>query len=274
VRKGKEVRKDETMDNSNGIYAAQADRAYCVDAIDFMRMLPDKSIDLIIADPPYYRINGFFDFQFDSEEDYLLWCMEWVEQCFRILKDSGAFYCWCSCLMLDKLSVHVLDQFKWDKRNLIVWNYKTGRAGKRAYRQESEFCWFYSKQNHLLNVDAIRIPYTSFGFEKDKRKNPAGKTCGNVWESPRIMPNFKEYAGHPTQKPLMLCERIVRASSQVGDMVMVPFAGSGSEVVACIRLGRLFFATENCETYYHDILSPRLDMARLVSVEGEQRHGK
>lgn len=62
MRKGKEVRKDETMDNSNGIYAAQADRAYCVDAIDFMRMLPDKSIDLIIADPPYYRINGFFDF--------------------------------------------------------------------------------------------------------------------------------------------------------------------------------------------------------------------
>ena len=186
--------------------------------------------------------------------------------CLKILKDSGLFYCLYSSLMLDNISVHVLDQYEWNKRNLIVWNFKTGRAGKRAYRHESEFCWFYSKQDHILNVDEIRIPYTSLDFEKDKRKNPAGKTCGNVWECPRIMPNFKEYTGHPTQKPLMLCERIVRASSREGDVVMIPFAGSGSEAVACKRLGRHFLATENCETYYHDILVPRL--AKEYSASG------
>lgn len=251
--------------NREQTHALQMDTAYCMDAVEFMKMLPEKCVDLVIADPPYFRINGFFDFRFESESDYLAWCMEWAEQCCRILKTTGAFYCWGSIIMLDKLSVHVFEKLEWTKRNLIVWNYKTGRAGKKTYRNEAEFCWFYSKQEHMLNVDAIRIPYTGKGHEQDRRKNPAGKTCGNVWECSRIMPNFKEYAGHPTQKPLMLCERIVRASSREGDVVMIPFAGSGSEAAACIRLGRHFWATENHEPYYQDILSPRLEMARLES---------
>ena len=123
--------------------------------------------------------------------------------------------------------------------------------------------------------------YKVFGFEiwfskkvtEDdivRRYIVGGINCTLI--SLNCIPDFKEYAGHPTQKPLMLCERIVRASSQVGGMVMVPFAGSGSEVVVCIRLGRHFLTNENCETYYHDILSPRSDMACLESVEGGQRY--
>ena len=103
--------------------------------------------------------------------------------------------------------------------------------------------WFYSNPLHGINIDAVRIPY-DVGGEKDRRKNPKGKSCGNVWEFPRIMPNYKEATGHPTQKPEKLAERMLLASSKAGDLVVIPFAGSGSEVVQCIKNGRDFIASE------------------------------
>lgn len=229
-----------------------------MDCMKVLRNLSSCSVDLVIADPPYYHMKGDFDFVFQSPSEYLEWCSNWARECYRILKPTGAFYCWGSCLMIDKLSVEVLDRFDWIKRNLIVWNYKTGRPGKATYRNEAEFLWFYSKQQHQINHDAIRIPYCS-GSEKDKRKNPKGKTCGNVWEIPRIMPNYKEATGHPTQKPEKLAERIILASSSPGDMVMIPFAGSGSEIVQCIKNRRKFIATEISSNYVQNMILPRLE---------------
>ena len=129
---------------------------------------------------------------------------------------------------------------------------------KTAYRNETEFLWFYSNALHEISQDKIRIPYCA-GGEKDKRKNPKGKTCGNVWEFPRIMPNYKEATGHPTQKPEELAKRIILASSKPGDLVVIPFAGSGSEIVQSIRNGRNFLASEINESYVGQIILPRLE---------------
>lgn len=230
---------------------------YAGDCIVMLCGLPDESVDLIIADPPYYRMCGGFDFVFHSESEYLEWCAEWVKECYRILKPTGAFYCWGSSLMIDRISVEVLSKFRWMKRNLIVWNYKTGRPGKGTYRVETEFLWFYSNPLHEINHDAVRIPYLP-GGEKDKRKNPKGKSCGNVWEFPRIMPNYKEATGHPTQKPEKLAERMILASSRPGDLVVIPFAGSGSEIVACIKKERSFMASELNTAYVQEIILPRI----------------
>lgn len=230
---------------------------YISDCIPVLRGLPDGSADLVIADPPYYRMMGEFDFVFRSEEEYLEWCMGWVRECYRILKPTGAFYCWGSSRMIDRVSVEVLNRFGWVKRNLIVWNYKTGRPAKTAYRNETELLWFYSKELHTLNLDEIRIAYSK-GSEKDKRKNPKGKSCGNVWEFSRIMPNYKEWTGHPTQKPEKLAERILLASSKPGDLVLIPFAGSGTEIEACIRTGRNWLAAEKEEKYIQEFILPRI----------------
>lgn len=222
-----------------------------------LKKISSSSVDLVIADPPYYHMKGDFDFIYQSVQEYLEWCYEWVSECYRILKPTGAFYCWGSGQMLDKLSVNVLDKFSWIKRNLIVWNYKTGRPGKGTYRNEAEFLWFYSNPLHEVNHDEIRIPYCE-GSKKDKRKNPKGKSCGNVWEYSRIMPNFKEATAHPTQKPEKLAERILLASSKPGDLVVIPFAGSGSEIVQSIKNGRDFIASEINPYYIRDIILPRL----------------
>jgi len=232
-----------------------------MDCIEYMKTLPDKSVKLIIADPPYYKTYGDFDFVFKDEKGYIEWSKKWVSEAHRILKDDGAFYCWGSDKMIDKMSVLVIDNYDWIKRNLIVWNFKTGRAAKVAYRNESEFMWFYSKKNHKLNVDDIRIPYTNgIDHTKDKRKNPKGKTCGNVWENSRIMPNYPEWVNHPTQKPLNICNRIVLASSNEGDLIYVPFAGSGSEIISCIENNRNYIATE-IEDKYIKITKERIKNA-------------
>ena len=171
-----------------------------------------------------------------------------------------------------KLSAHVLDKFDWIKWNLIVWNYRTGRPAKETYRNEAGFLWFYSNPLHEINIDAVRIPYDE-GGEKDKRKNPKGKSCGNVWEFPRIMPNYKEATGHPTQKPEKLAERMLLASSRAGDLVVIPFAGSGSEVVQCIKNGRDFIASEINESYVGNIILPRLQKETDCSVSAQEKGG-
>lgn len=236
----------------------ERNRIYEADCTAMLKEISSSSVDLVIADPPYYRMKGDFDFIFQSAEEYLEWCFEWVQECHRILKPTGAFYCWGSARMIDSLSVKVLDKFSWIKRNLIVWNFKTGRPGKAVYRNEADFLWFYSKPLHKLNHDAIRIPYCK-GCGKDKRKNPKGKSCGNVWECSRIMPNYKEATEHPTQKPEKLAERIILASSKPDDLVVIPFAGSGSEIVQSIKNGRNFIASEINHYYIQNIILPRLN---------------
>ena len=240
----------------------EKDCIYHADCMDMLRQLPEKSVDLVIADPPYYHMKGDFDFVFQTVSEYLAWCRTWVKECHRILKPTGAFYCWGSAQMIDKLSVEVLDSFDWIKRNLIVWNFRTGRPAKAAYRVETDFLWFYSNPRHKINTDAIRIPYDE-GGERDKRKNPKGKSCGNVWEFPRIMPNYKEATGHPTQKPERLAERMVLASSKEGDVIVIPFAGSGSEIVQCAKNGRYFIAAETNEAYVKDMILPRLEKEHI-----------
>lgn len=214
-------------------------------------LIDNQSIDLIIADPPYYKTYGEFDFVFKDETEYLNWVRQWVKECYRVLKNTGGFYCWGTQKMIDKISCFVLSEYDWIKRDLIIWNFKTGRPEKQGYRKETEFMWFYSKKDHYLNIDDIRIPYTSGGVEKDKRKNPLGKTCGNVWEFPRIMKNYPEWVDHPTQKPLNICDRIVKASSRENDLILIPFVGSGSECVSAKRLNRQYIGFELDEKYYN-----------------------
>lgn len=241
------------------------------DCLDYMRGINDESVDLVIADPPYYKTYGGFDFVFKDENEYLEWTRRWVSEAVRCLKPTGALYVWGSDKMIDKVSVLVLDRIaSIHKRNLIVWNYQTGRPGKKAYRNETEFMWFYSKDGHVLNIDDIRIPYTnSIGHDKDKRKNPLGKSCGNVWVASRIKPNYPEWVDHPTQKPLEICDRIVKASSCVGDTVLIPFAGSGSEIVSCMRLGRNWLASEIDESYC-DLIKRRIDGLAIQQGRGRR----
>ena len=205
------------------------------DCLELMKDIPDASVDLIIADPPYgvnyqsnYRKNKFKKLTNDN-----VIMTEWLDDAYRVLKDDGALYCYTSWDVFSEWFESISKHFK--VKNTIVWYKRGGGLGdlKGAYIFNHEFIIYAVKGRHLLN----------------------GKRLNDVWEIPKD--NVNKYL-HPTQKPLDLSKRIIEKSTKENDVVLVPFAGSGSECVSAIELKRFFIGIEK-EKEYVDIANKRIE---------------
>ena len=216
------------------------------DAVDFLKALPDSSVQLILIDPPY---NLDLD-KWDSFNNYLDWAKEWLDQIYRILSDSG------NCVIFggfqyqdlkkgDLLEVLHYTRHKTDLRftNLIIWYYKNGMSAHRFFANRHEEAVWLSKTNkYYFDLDSVRVPFdeaTKEMYKKDKRLNPEsvdkGKNPTNVWEIGRLNGNSTERVGHLTQKPVELIRRFVKALSFEGSIVLDFFAGSGTTGRVCIE---------------------------------------
>lgn len=173
---------------------------------------------------------------------------------------GGVLYCYQQDINKVADLVQVIREVGLTVQSDILWYYATGRPQGKCFRKEHEFILYCSKgAPAVFNTDAVRIPYES----RDKRHNPKGKSLGTVWRAPRIMPNYGNYTGHPTQKPTLLSDRMILASSNTGDTVLIPFAGSGSEVESAVRLGRNFLACELNGKYIKQCILPRIRRYRM-----------
>jgi site-specific DNA-methyltransferase (adenine-specific) len=227
-------------------------------AVDFLKTLPDSSIQLILIDPPY---NLDLD-SWDSFQNYIDWAKGWLDQIYRVLSDSG------NCVIFggfqyqdlkkgDLLEILYYTRHKTPLRfvNLIIWYYKNGMSAHRFFANRHEEAVWLSKTNkYYFNLDSVRVPFddaTKQLYKKDKRLNPEsiekGKNPTNVWEIGRLNGNSKERVGHPTQKPAELIRRFVRALSFEGSIVLDFFAGSGTTGRVCIEERRhsLLVDTDN-----------------------------
>ena len=176
---------------------------------------------------------------------------------------GGVLYCYQQDINKVADLVQVIREVGLTVQSDILWYYAPGRPQGKCFRKEHEFILYCSKgEPAVFNTDAVRIPYES----RDKRHNPKGKSLGTVWRAPRIMPNYGNYTGHPTQKPTLLSDRMILASSNVGDTVLVPFAGSGSEVESAVCLGRNFLACEINGEYIKQCILPRIRRYRMPTV--------
>ena len=175
----------------------------------------------------------------------------------RVLKDTGSLYLHCDPTASHYLKL-VLDQVFGAKKfqNELVWYYRGGGASKRRFGRKHDTILFYTKgEEWPFNLDAVRMPYSTDVLESlpsryDKsyrgakvysgyRPHPLGKIPDDVWPIQPIMPSDrKERLGYPTQKPLALLERIIGASSNEGDLVLDPFCGCGTALVAAQKLNR------------------------------------
>lgn len=201
------------------------------------------------------NVKGKFDFVWQTYAAYLDWCRDWLAECARLLPYGGVLYVYQQDINKVADIVQVLRSAGLTVQSDILWYYATGRPQKKCFRKEHEFILYCSKgEPAVFNGDAVRIPYET----EDKRHNPKGKSLGTVWRASRIKPNYKVYTGHPTQKPTLLSERMILTSSNPGDTVLIPFAGSGSEIESAIRLGRNYVAIEKSETYIETMIRPRL----------------
>ncbi len=175
----------------------------------------------------------------------------------RILRDTGSIYLHCDPTASHYLKLLMDAVFGMGRfRNEIVWCYRGGGVPKADFARKHDILLRYSKtKTATFNVDAVRIPYSddvlnSSASRYDKsyrsnkvyegyRPNERGKHPEDWWTIQPIMPSDKkERVGYPTQKPLKLLDRIIKASSNDGDMILDPFAGCATACVAAERLGR------------------------------------
>jgi site-specific DNA-methyltransferase (adenine-specific) len=230
------------------------------DTIDALQnQIEDGSIDLIFADPPYNigkNFNGLID-KWKSEEEYLKWSYQWIDLCIRKLKPNGSFYVMTSTQNMPYFDIYLRNRMIVLSR--IVWYYdSSGVQAKRYYGSLYEpilFC-VKNKNNYVFNSNAILVEARTGSVRKlvDYRKPipkvyNSKKVPGNVWEIPRVRYRMKEYENHPSQKPVALLERIIKASSNEGDIVLDPFSGTFTTSYAAKKLKRRSIGIEMQEEY-------------------------
>lgn len=244
------------------------------DALDLMRSLPDNCVDIIIADPPYSLAKdrefgeGAY---FSSRDKWFHWCKEWINESKRILSPSGNIFiyaihhnaCFLQCYLYE---------IGLEYRRQVIWHYENGWSKYRnslACHYEP-ILWFARSKDSTFHT--IREPYKSKQRLRHKiTKNgkvwiphPDGKQAGDVWNIPTLAGRrfAEERTEHPTQKPLALSRRLIEHFSNSGDLVVVPFVGSGSECVAAYELNRRYIGAE-INPHYLEIAKNRLEKASL-----------
>jgi len=219
------------------------------DAIQFLKKVPDNSIQLVMVDPPY---NLDLDY-WDTFENYLEWAKQWLDEIYRILSPSG------NCVIFggfqyqdlkkgDLLEILHYSRHNTDLRftNLVIWYYKNGMTAYRYFaNRHEEAVWLSKTKKYYFDLDSVRMPFSEEQKKaalRDKRLIPAnvekGKNPTNVWEIGRLNGNAKERVGHPTQKPVELIRRFVKGLSYEGSTVLDFFAGSGSTSRVCLEENR------------------------------------
>lgn len=221
--------------------------------------IPDNSIDLIFADPPYNigkDFNGFKD-KWEFENDYLEWSYSWLNLCVKKLKHNGSLYLMASTQSMPYFDLYLRDRLTILSR--IVWYYdSSGVQAKKYYGSLYEpilYC-VKDKRNYTFNSSDILVEAKTGSVRKliDYRKATPSvynskKVPGNVWEFPRVRYRMPEYEEHPTQKPTSLLERIIKASSNEGDVVLDIFSGTFTTSFVAKQLNRKSIGIELQEKY-------------------------
>lgn len=256
------------------------------DCLERIKELDSDSIDLVYMDPPFFTqkmqklssnegIEFVFDDSWNSMEEYLEYISIRIEECKRVLKKTGSIFVHC-----DRNASHYI-KIELDKifginnfQSEIIWTYRRWSNSKKGLLNNHQVIFFYSKSkdfkfnklytdySETTNVDQIlqdrvRDEQGKSRYKKDENGNVVmsqakkGVPLSDVWEIPYLNPKAKERVGYPTQKPIILLEQIISLVTQEGDVVLDPFAGSGTTLVAAKILNRNFYGIDQLEDAVH-----------------------
>lgn len=231
------------------------------DSLNVLRQLKSGSVNLIFADAPYNIGKNFGNNtdHWDSVSDYIEWCKEWIDECLRVLKDDGTMYFMTATQHMPYLDIYVSEKYNVLCR--IAWTYdSSGVQPKKIFGSLYEPILMInksSKAKYTFNHQDVMVEAKTGAKRKliDYRKNPpqpynTEKVPGNVWEFSRVRFKMEEYENHPTQKPEAMLERIIKASSNPGDVVLDPFSGSFTTSAVAVRLGRVGIGIDMNDEYF------------------------
>jgi DNA modification methylase len=243
------------------------DHLVLADNLDLLKVMHDRSIDLVYIDPPFgtgkRRLGpdtkdapACYDDSVDDPAEFVRTLEPRLLHLWRILSDNGNLV-----IHLDPRTIHHVRLWcdsnfgRQHLENEIIWHYTGGgRSKKRFSRKHDVLLWYSKSPDRVFNIDAVREPYArTSGYFKSgivSRKgkkygpHPDGTPVDDVWDIPIVNPLSRERAAYPTQKPLKLIERVVSALSSPGDLVCDIYGGSGTTAIASRILGRRFICCD------------------------------
>ena len=254
------------------------DQVVIGDCVTLLNEIPSETVDLVFADPPFnigYEYDRYNDRR--THEDYLNWTTEWLTAAVRVLKPSGSMFVAIGDEYVAEHKVR-LDALQMTMRNWIVWHYTFGVSCTHKFSRSHTHILYYVKdaKRFTFNSDAIRVPSARQTTYADRRANQKGKVPDNTWvlrpqederffqpdtdtwNSSRVCGTFHERLSHPCQMPEAILDRILRVSSDPGDLVLDPFAGSGTTLAVAKKLDRRYYGIELSPDYAQAI-EERLD---------------
>lgn len=243
---------------------------YHADCLEVMQRIPENSIDMIFADPPYNLSNGGITChsgkmvcvdkgEWDKSKGFLAdveFHERWISECRRILKPEGTI--WISgtlhsiyqCgYLLQKLDFHILNDIIWFKPNAAP------NLACTTFAHSHETLLWARKDKKARHTFQYKLMKEG-SFPEDKIKMP-GKQMRSVWYIPTPTPGEKTFGKHPTQKPLALLRRVILASTKPYDIILDPFNGSGTTGIACKQIGKRYYIGIETEREYIDITIKR-----------------
>lgn len=221
------------------------------DCAELLRSIPDASVQLLVTSPPY-NVGKTYEKRL-SLETYLIEQAAVIAECVRVLSPCGSL-CWQVGNYVDRGTIVPLDaalyptfqQLGLQLRNRIVWHFEHGLHCKNRFSGRYETInWFTKTDDYKFHLDPVRVPQKYPGKKHFKgpkagqySSNPLGKNPGDVWTIPNVKSNHVEKTDHPCQFPVELVERLVLSLSDEGDLVLDPFVGVGSSMIAALRHNR------------------------------------
>ena len=263
-------------------FGVPTNHLYQGDCLDYLGRMPDGCVDLIFADPPF-NIGYTYDVYDDRREadKYIAWSRQWGTEIVRVLKPTGTFW----LAIGDEFAAELKLIFQRDLgllcRNWVIWYYTFGvHCQKKFSRSHAHLFYFVKDRDRFtFNADAVRVPSARQLVYADARADRRGRMPDDTWilrpqdlpagfnpeedtwYFPRVCGTFKERAGwHGCQMPEQLLGRIIRACSNPDEIVLDPFAGSGTTVVTAKKLGRQWLGFELSPKYAKQVQA-RLDAA-------------
>ncbi len=215
---------------------------------------------LAINDPPY-NFGQLYDGYSDKRTDYWDWTKQWLTATHRVLHPHGALWVFVPDEWVSAVDTYCREVLKMTRRNWCIWTFSFGQAAKKSFTRSHLHVLYFAKHKtkYTFNADALKVPSARQLVYGDKRAKSGGKLpddtwallkqdielrlpeAGDVWPHSRICGTFKARQAHsPNQLPLSLVERIVKACSNPGDLVLDPFNGTGTSGVAALKLGRRY----------------------------------
>lgn len=250
------------------------------DCLVRLKEINEESVDLIYLDPPFFTQKTLkqktrdnekeysFDDKWENIDEYRLYIQERLVECKRVLKKTGSIFLHCDKLASHHLRLALDNVFGADNfQSEIIWTYKRWSNSKKGLLNNHQNIYFYSKTEHFkfntiytdysetTNIDnnlqdRVRNKYGKTEYKKNENgevvlgKPKKGVPMSNVWDIPYLNPSAAERVGYPTQKPISLLERIIDIVTDEGDVVLDPFMGSGTTLVAAKLKNRQYIGID------------------------------